>query len=80
MRAITTFLVMSALFGLAFFIGIATLDPLTQTVQTYDLGGMGSQVNLIKNAVVKYGVPVFLGSVIVWAVTVILRKERQTVR
>jgi uncharacterized BrkB/YihY/UPF0761 family membrane protein len=80
MRGLTTALVLFALFGIAYLIVVAVLDPLSSTVLAYNLGGMGSQVENIHIAAVKYTVPVFLGSVVLWAVFWILRRERQTVR
>lgn len=79
-KAVTTFMTLAALFVIAFFIGVSVLDPLVPTVQSFDLGGMGSQVDGIHVAIVKYMVPVFLGAILVWSVLFILREERQTVR
>lgn len=80
LKAVTTFMTMAALFVIAYFIGVAMLDPLLPVVQGFNLGGMGSQADDIHVAVVKYMVPVFLGVIMVWAVLFILREERQTVR
>lgn len=80
MRGITTALVMVGLFAITYLIAVAVMDPLSTTILAYDLGGMGGQVEGIHTALVKYMVPVFLGSVLLWAVFWILRKERQTVR
>lgn len=80
LKAVTTFMTLAALFTIAFFLSVAMFDPLVPIVQGFDLGGMGGQVTDIHVALVKYIVPVFLGSILVWAVLYILREERQTVR
>lgn len=80
MRGITTAIVLVGLFAIAYLVAVAVLDPLSTIALGYDLGGMGGQVEGIHVAVVKYMVPVFLGSVLVWAVFWIMRSERQTVR
>lgn len=80
MRGLTTALVLFGLFGIAYLVVVAVLDPLSAIALGFDLGGMDSQVEGIHVAAVKYMVPVFLGSVTLWAVFWILRRERQTVR
>lgn len=79
-KIVTTFLTLSALFGIGLFIAIATGDPLIGVVTSFDLGGMNSQATAIHESMVKWIVPVFLGSILMWAVYMILREERQTVR
>jgi len=79
-KAVTTFLTLAALFSIAFFMAVAISDPLLPTVLSYDLGGMGSQVEAIHATIVKWMVVVFLGTITVWALLFILREERQTVR
>lgn len=80
MIGITTLIVFVAMFAIAFLIAVAVADPLVTTVTGYNLGGMGTQVDAIHVALVKYMVPVALGTMIVWAVIWIMRRERQTVR
>lgn len=80
MRGLTTALVLFGLFGIAYLVVVAVMDPLTAIALGYDLGGFSGQVESIHVAAVKYIVPVFLASVIIWSVFWILRRERQTVR
>lgn len=80
LKAITTFMTFAALFVIAYFMGVAILDPVVPVVQSFDLLGFGSQVDSIHVAIVKYMVPVFLATIIIWAAIFILREERQTVR
>lgn len=80
LKGITTFLTFVALFAVAYFLAVAIGDPLFATVSGFDLGGFGSQVDGIHETLVKWIVPVGLGTFLLWAVFWILREERQTVR
>lgn len=78
-RTIATMLVLAALFSIGLLLSVATLDPLSAMVTSYDLGGMESQVLDIHEAAVKWLVPAGLGSLLLWAVFRLLRTERQQV-
>jgi hypothetical protein len=80
MKAVSTVLTITALFAVVFMVAVGVLDPMVAAVQSYDLGGLGGTVGSIHVAIVKYSVPVFLASLIIWGVTYIMRRERQTVR
>lgn len=80
MKAITTALTMVAMLAIGLLISVAVLDPLQATVQTYDLGGMGSSVDNIHVTLVKYMVPVSIGSILTWTIFRILFRERQRVQ
>lgn len=78
MRGITTFIVAVSLFSIALLYAVATLDPLAALV--VDMApGYASQVNAIRDSMVKWSVPVFVFSMLAWAVFWILREERQEV-
>ncbi len=79
-KEITGALTMMGVFVIMFFVAIAIVDPLYATLSGFSMGGMGSQAEGIHVAIVKYSVPVFLGSVLVTTVFYILNRERQTVR
>lgn len=79
MRGITTFIVMVGLFSIALLVAVPTFDTLVPIA--VDIApGYSSDFNAIRDAVVKYSVPVFLFSILTWAVFWILREERQEVR
>lgn len=78
MKGITTFVVLVAMFSIGLLLSISVMDPLSQIVLGYNLGGMNSQVEGIHVAAVKYIVPVGLGTFLLWCVLYILRRERQT--
>lgn len=78
-RAVITFLVIAATISIGLLYAVATMDPLTATVTSYDLAGMESQVNDIHIVLVKYMVLAAIGSAGLWAVLTILRRERQQV-
>lgn len=78
MRGLTTLVVMSSLFVMALLIGVPVLDKLVPIVNQM-APGYTSQTNAIRAAVVKWSVPVFLFTLVGWAVFWILRQERQTV-
>jgi hypothetical protein len=79
-KGITTFLTFVALFAIMYFVAVAIADPLLPTITAFDLGGMDSQVTGIHEVLVKWIVPVGLGTFLLWTVFFILREERQTVR
>lgn len=80
MKGITTFVVLVAMFSVGLLISVAVMDPLSQIILGYNLGGMGGQVSNIHVAAVKYIVPVGLGTFLLWCVLYILRRERNTIR
>lgn len=77
-RAISTFMVMVAIFLFMFFLAIAIMDPFTQTMLQFDAGGMSSQIEGIHVAIVKYMLPVGIFTFLGWAVFRIFAEERQT--
>lgn len=79
MRGIITMLVLAALFIMALIMGIPIMDQMLP-LATDMAPGYTSQLTGIHAAVVKWTVPVFLGTIILWAVFWILRTERQQVR
>lgn len=78
-KAITTFLVIVATISIGLLYAVATLDPITGMVTSYNLNGMESQVNDIHVTLVKYMVLVAIASAFLWAVFRILASERQQV-
>jgi len=78
MKGITTFIVMVGMLGLALLVGIPVMDeiaPLAQNMAPQH----ADQVSNIHVTVVKWIIPVFIGTMLLWAVFWILRQERQTV-
>lgn len=79
MRGIITMLVLGALFVIALLVGVPLLDGILP-IATDMAPGYTSQITGIHEAVVKWTVVVFLGTIMLWAVFWILRTERQQVR
>lgn len=77
MRTIITLLVLFAGLGVGMLFAVATLDPMTATVTSYNLHGMEGQVDDIHVTIVKYMVVVGIASAFLWAVFNILQTERQ---
>lgn len=78
MRGITTFIVAVSLFSIALLYAVATLDPLA-SLAVEMAPAYASQINGIRDSMVKWSVPVFVFSMLAWAVFWILREERQEV-
>jgi len=78
MRGLTTLIVLGALFVVALLVAIPTMDALLPIVNEM-APGYTSQTTGIHEVVVKWSVPIFLGTLILWAVFWILRTERQQV-
>jgi uncharacterized BrkB/YihY/UPF0761 family membrane protein len=79
MRGITTFIVLVGLFSISLIIAVPTLDTIVPIV-TDITPGSDPTINKIHAVIVKWSVPVFLFTVLGWAVFWILREERQEVR
>ncbi|MGK7297343.1 MAG: hypothetical protein ACNS61_16220 [Candidatus Wenzhouxiangella sp. M2_3B_020] len=79
MRGITTFIVLVGLFAIGLLIAVPTLDTLAP-MATEMAPGYSGQIGNIHEVLVKWMVPVFLFSMLTWAVFWILRQERQEVR
>lgn len=80
MRAITTLIVSAMLLVIALLISIPVMDQLIPLVTDMTAAKYDSTLSNIHVVLVKWVVPVFLGSATVYAIFWILRDERQTVR
>lgn len=79
MRGITTIVVMGGLFVIAMLVGVPLMDKLAPMASGM-APGYASQIDGIHVTLVKWIVPVFLFTIILWGVFWILRQERQQVR
>lgn len=79
MRGLTTLVVMATLFVIAYLIAVPVMDGLAPVA--IDIApGYSGQITGIQMALVKWIVPVFIGTIVLWSVFWILRQERQQVR
>lgn len=79
LRGISTALVLIFVLSIGLLLGVGIFDPLQTTVAGFNPDNMGA-INNIHEVMVKWLVPVGLGTILLWAVLWILREERQTVR
>jgi len=79
MRGLTTLVVFVALFTVSLLVAIPVFDALLP-IATEMAPGYTSTLENIHAVGVKWIIPIFLATVIVWAVFWILRTERQQVR
>jgi len=79
MRGITTFIVLIALLPIGLLIAVPVFDTLTP-IATSMAPGYTSTITNIQAVNVKWVVPIYIASILVWAVFWILRQERQQVR
>ena len=77
-KAISTFMVLTAVFIFMWFLGVTIFDPLESFALNYNTGGMGGQISDIHVAIVKYMFPVAIFTFLGFAVFRILSQERQT--
>jgi len=78
MRGITTFIVLMGLLAIGLLVSIPTMDgiaPLAEQMAPQFSG----QISNIHAVTVKWLVPVFFGTIMLWAVFWVLRQERQQV-
>jgi len=80
MRGITTFIVMISLFSIGLIVGVPMLDGIVPVVQGMTPDKYTGTIGNIHAFSVKWSVPIFITTALLWAVFYILRTERQQVR